>query len=232
MGKQQTYAACCSQRARLDGPGAPAGGSLSSLAPNATCPITLKPLLKLKDPVKDATGVVYERAAVTWFLHALPARKRGRGITMAGSTHEVTLAELVPAGEVVQAKRQAKKAKRQAAEDKQRLEQAQQAQQQAQVQQQPQQHAQQQPVDSQVVDLTADSPRSLLANPAAAEHGPAKILRPTQHLFGQQTWVLAAMAASGALRTQPKAPSPMPDLAKVRGTRLTVHFGQCQAGQA
>lgn len=33
-----------------------------------------------------------------------------------------------------------------------------------------------------------------------------QILRPTQHLFGQQTWVLAAMAASGALRTQPKAP--------------------------
>ena len=44
MRKQQTYAACYPQRMRLDGPGAPAGGSLRSLAPNATCPITLKPV--------------------------------------------------------------------------------------------------------------------------------------------------------------------------------------------
>ncbi len=87
----------------------------------------------------------------------------------------MTLAELVPAGEVVKAKRQEKKAKRQAAEEKQRAEQAQQAQQQAQVQQQPQQHVRQQPVDSQVVDLTGDSPGSVPANPPAAGRGLAKV---------------------------------------------------------
>ncbi|PSC67899.1 E3 SUMO-ligase MMS21 [Micractinium conductrix] len=81
------------------------GGAL--LAPNERCPVSNKLLLELDDPVQDSTGVVYERAAVQQFFRTLPPHKHGRAIIMAGSTHQVTYGELVPADKVIREKRRA-----------------------------------------------------------------------------------------------------------------------------
>lgn len=195
-------------------------------------------------PAAWLCSVVYERAAVTWFLRSLPAGKRGRGITVlgayawgslcsavprcallctttprcalpqhgvaalrlatvpgcvtagshtgegafncrrrptyqqalaegavlpamaAGSTHEVSLAELVPAGEVVQAQKLAAQKKQLAAQAQQRA---------AQAQRQAQQQGQQRQTTSQVVDLTGESPRSVLACKGVARRSRAQV---------------------------------------------------------
>ncbi|KAL4860267.1 E3 SUMO-protein ligase MMS21 [Chlorella vulgaris] len=80
-------------------------GGARQLAPNATCPITTRPLLLLDDPVEDSFGVVYERIAVEQFFRTLPPQRHGRAIIMAGSSHEVTLAEMKPAEKVIREKR-------------------------------------------------------------------------------------------------------------------------------
>ncbi|KAI7839662.1 hypothetical protein COHA_006471 [Chlorella ohadii] len=82
------------------------------LAPNAKCPITAKPILELVEPVQDAMGVVYEKSAVVGFFRTLNPRAGGRAIIVAGSTHEVTLAELVPAQKVIRAKKIAERRRR------------------------------------------------------------------------------------------------------------------------
>jgi hypothetical protein len=82
------------------------------LAPNAKCPITAKPILELAEPVQDAMGVVYEKDAVVQYFRTLPPRAGGKAIIMAGSTHQVTLAELQPAHKVVRAKKIAERRRR------------------------------------------------------------------------------------------------------------------------
>lgn len=82
------------------------------LAPNAKCPITAKPILELAEPVQDAMGVVYEKDAVVNYFRTLPPRNGGRAIIMAGSTHQVTLAELQPAHKVLRAKKMEERRRR------------------------------------------------------------------------------------------------------------------------
>lgn len=136
-------------------------------------------------------------ARTQWRLHStaadgLPASKAlAEGAVLpsmaAGSTHEVSLAELVPAGEVVQAQKLAAQKKQLAAQAQQRAAQSQQAQQQAglaqrqaqqqagQAQRQAQQQGQQRQTTCHVVDLTGESPRSVLACKGAARRSRAQV---------------------------------------------------------
>ncbi|KAL4434500.1 hypothetical protein ABPG75_000941 [Micractinium tetrahymenae] len=70
-------------------------GGAAQLAPNARCPISnkqagakcrcsVKPVLDIEEPMQDATGVVYEKAAVVGYFRTLHPSKRGRDIIVAG----------------------------------------------------------------------------------------------------------------------------------------------------
>ncbi|KAL4418942.1 hypothetical protein ABPG77_009122 [Micractinium sp. CCAP 211/92] len=90
-------------------------GGAAQLAPNARCPISNKQILDIEEPVQDATGVVYEKAAVVGYFRSLHPSKGGRDIIVAGSNHAVTLAELVPADKVIREKKRQARLQRLAA---------------------------------------------------------------------------------------------------------------------
>ncbi|GMH42727.1 hypothetical protein BSKO_10646 [Bryopsis sp. KO-2023] len=71
----------------------------SGLAPNDTCPLTLKPILEIDDPVEDAKGIVYERRMIEESLHKEPSN--AHVCPMAGTNHIVRLRDLVPARRVM-----------------------------------------------------------------------------------------------------------------------------------
>jgi hypothetical protein len=93
-------------------------GGAGGGARNARCPITSRPITELEDPVADALGFVYERAAVEDYIArrlAAPPRAPGRARGPAGTVpcpvantmHAVSAAELKSARALVAAARRA-----------------------------------------------------------------------------------------------------------------------------
>jgi hypothetical protein len=73
------------------------------LAKNVKCPITMKALLDLDDPVVDKVGFVYERAAILSMLRN--ARHSSMKCPVAGTVHTIDEKELRPATAVLMEKR-------------------------------------------------------------------------------------------------------------------------------
>lgn len=73
------------------------------LAKNVKCPITMKELLDLDDPVVDNVGFVYERAAILSMLRN--TRTSSMKCPVAGTIHTITEKELRPATAVLMEKR-------------------------------------------------------------------------------------------------------------------------------
>lgn len=77
-------------------------GGDANAAPNATCPLSLKPIMEIDDPVVDQKGYVYERQVIEEYI-----RSDG-GKTMCPATatsHEVTLANLKKAHKIIRQQR-------------------------------------------------------------------------------------------------------------------------------
>jgi E3 SUMO-protein ligase NSE2 len=89
------------------------GGLSTSVARNAKCPITMKVVLELEDPVEDEVGYVYDRQAIVQMLKN--AGPRGIKCPEAGTNHRVTEGRLRPATKVLAAQRKAAKAARRGA---------------------------------------------------------------------------------------------------------------------
>lgn len=71
---------------------------------NAKCPLTMKPVEEMEDPVEDARGFVYEREAIVQYI----GKSKSTACPVAGTNHKVTVSELKPS-------RAAKKFKQRAA---------------------------------------------------------------------------------------------------------------------
>ena len=69
-------------------------GSNLGAFPNAKCPITGKSLLDLEDPVEDHKGYVYEKSAMEQFINK--SSSGSKKCPAAGTSHQVTLADLRP----------------------------------------------------------------------------------------------------------------------------------------
>ncbi|GIL43654.1 hypothetical protein Vafri_1332 [Volvox africanus] len=69
---------------------------------NAKCPLSMKEVLDLENPVKDCLGYVYERSSIMEYLHAHP---RGRKHPCAGVNQDIKETDLKPAEDVLRAKR-------------------------------------------------------------------------------------------------------------------------------
>lgn len=73
------------------------------LAKNVKCPITMKALLDLDDPVMDDVGFVYERTAILSMLRN--GRHSSMKCPVAGTVHTISEKELRPATAVLMEKR-------------------------------------------------------------------------------------------------------------------------------
>ncbi len=92
-----------------------AGESTRQVARNITCPITMRPVMDLQEPVEDKMTFVYERWAIEEMLN-----KKGGGpihCPVAGTTHTVCLTDLKPARALLAEKRRGGGRKKRAAED-------------------------------------------------------------------------------------------------------------------
>ncbi|GIL72367.1 hypothetical protein Vretimale_4147 [Volvox reticuliferus] len=69
---------------------------------NAKCPLSMKEVLDLENPVKDSLGYVYERSSIMEYLRGHP---HGLKHPCAGVNHNIKEAELKPAEDVIRAKR-------------------------------------------------------------------------------------------------------------------------------
>ncbi|PNH10211.1 hypothetical protein TSOC_003105, partial [Tetrabaena socialis] len=69
---------------------------------NDRCPLSMKDVLELEQPVRDSLGYVYESASIREYLRSNP---NGMKHPVAGVQHLLTLAELKPAAEVEREKR-------------------------------------------------------------------------------------------------------------------------------
>ncbi|DBA85803.1 TPA: hypothetical protein ACH3X1_005355 [Trebouxia sp. C0004] len=82
------------------------GGSNTGAAPNATCPLSGKPILELEDPVEDQKGYVYERENIEEYVRAA----RGSVACPAAATsHFVNMATLKKANKVIRLQRKAQR---------------------------------------------------------------------------------------------------------------------------
>lgn len=82
------------------------GGSNTGAAPNATCPLSAKPILELEDPVEDQKGYVYERENIENYI------REGGGSTTcpaAATNHFVTMATLKKASKVIRLQKKAQR---------------------------------------------------------------------------------------------------------------------------
>jgi hypothetical protein len=78
----------------------------AQLAPNDRCPLSGKALMELIHPVADSKGFVYEEEVIQAHLRETKGRRR---CPVAGTSHDVILAELRPAGKVIAAQRKAQR---------------------------------------------------------------------------------------------------------------------------
>lgn len=83
--------------------------STQSVAPNMKCPLTMKDIFALAEPVEDHKGVVYDKTAIEEYI-----KKNGKGkgsVTCpnAGAQHTVSLKDLKPAKRVIRQAKQNKK---------------------------------------------------------------------------------------------------------------------------
>lgn len=82
------------------------GGSNTGAAPNATCPLSLKPILELEDPVEDQKGYVYERENIEGYIR----ESRGSvSCPAAATSHFVTMATLKKANKVIRLQKKAQR---------------------------------------------------------------------------------------------------------------------------
>ena len=78
-----------------------AGESTHQLGRNATCPITMRALLDIEDPVEDSKNFVYEKHAILEML----GRSASIKCPVAGTNHMLSKSDLRPARAVINAKK-------------------------------------------------------------------------------------------------------------------------------
>jgi hypothetical protein len=76
------------------------GGGANGFLRNAKCPLSLKNLEDLNEPLEDSKGYVYEAAAIIDYI----GRKTSVQCPVAGTTHTVKRAELKPSRHVMRLK--------------------------------------------------------------------------------------------------------------------------------
>lgn len=76
------------------------GGGANGFLRNAKCPLSLKKLEDLNEPLEDSKGYVYEAAAIIDYI----GRKTSVQCPVAGTTHTVKRAELKPSRHVMRLK--------------------------------------------------------------------------------------------------------------------------------
>ncbi|KAJ9506647.1 hypothetical protein QJQ45_003731 [Haematococcus lacustris] len=72
---------------------------------NVVCPITMKPVLELKEPVEDPAGYVYEKEAVMAMIRR--SRLPTLPCPVAGTSHTISAAGLKPSRRIVRERRKA-----------------------------------------------------------------------------------------------------------------------------
>uniref|UniRef100_A0A061R632 SP-RING-type domain-containing protein n=1 Tax=Tetraselmis sp. GSL018 TaxID=582737 RepID=A0A061R632_9CHLO len=72
---------------------------------NAFCPLSRIEVLKLREPVEDDKGYVYEKEAVVDYITRESHHRRQVPCPQAGTTHYISLESLVPARRVLKAQR-------------------------------------------------------------------------------------------------------------------------------
>lgn len=80
-------------------------GTQNGGAVNQACPLSMVPVMQLKEPVLDQMNYCYEKSIVEQFIRSSRSHDGSVPCPQAGTNHKVRLADLRPAREILQLRR-------------------------------------------------------------------------------------------------------------------------------